>query len=65
MEPILLVHGGAGDIPESRIEPKIEGNKKSVEAGYAILKNGGTALEAVEAAVRVMEDEEAFNAGEL
>ncbi|XP_076270316.1 isoaspartyl peptidase/L-asparaginase [Rhynchophorus ferrugineus] len=63
MEPILLVHGGAGDIPDSRIQPKIDGNKKSVEAGYAILKNGGSALEAVEAAVRVMEDDEAFNAG--
>lgn len=63
MEPVILVHGGAGDIPDSRIPLKIDGNKRSVEAGYKILANGGSALDAVEAAVRVMEDDEAFNAG--
>ncbi|CAH1135580.1 unnamed protein product [Ceutorhynchus assimilis] len=63
MEPIILVHGGAGDIPDSRVQPKIDGNKRSVAAGYEILRRGGSALDAVEAAVRVMEDDEAFNAG--
>ncbi|XP_050311017.1 isoaspartyl peptidase/L-asparaginase isoform X2 [Anthonomus grandis grandis] len=63
MEPIVLVHGGAGDIPDSRVQPKLSGNRKAVDEAYAILKNGGGALEAVEAAVRVMEDDEAFNAG--
>ncbi|CAH1183649.1 unnamed protein product [Ceutorhynchus assimilis] len=62
MEPIILVHGGAGDIPDSRVQPKIDGNKRSVAAGYEILRRGGSALDAVEAAVRVMEDDEAFNA---
>lgn len=64
MEPIILVHGGAGDIVDSRVQPKIDGNKKSVEAAYKILQNGGSALDAVEAAVRVMENDESFNAGE-
>ncbi|XP_066246193.1 probable isoaspartyl peptidase/L-asparaginase GA20639 [Euwallacea similis] len=63
MEPIILVHGGAGDIPDSRIQPKFDGNRKSVQVGYQILQAGGSALDAVEAAVKVMEDDEAFNAG--
>nr|CAI5839903.1 unnamed protein product [Callosobruchus analis] len=37
--------------------------KKSVQAGFQVLKAGGSALDAVEAAIRVMEDDEAFNAG--
>ncbi|KAL1497460.1 hypothetical protein ABEB36_008427 [Hypothenemus hampei] len=63
MEPIILVHGGAGDTPLSRIQEKFDGNRKSVEAGYKVLQNGGSALDAVEAAVRVMEDDGIFNAG--
>lgn len=64
MEPIILVHGGAGDIVDSRVQPKIDGNKKSVEAAYKILQNGGSALDAVETAVRLMENDESFNAGQ-
>nr|CAI5839900.1 unnamed protein product [Callosobruchus analis] len=63
MEPILLVHGGAGDIPDERVPTKLSGMKKSVQAGFQVLKAGGSALDAVEAAIRVMEDDEAFNAG--
>lgn len=65
MEPIIIVHGGAGDIPDRRVPLKISGVQESVRIGYNILKNKGTALDAVEAAVRYMEGEEAFNAGEL
>lgn len=65
MKPIIIVHGGAGDIPDVRVPLKIRGVKESAKVGYAVLKNGGTALDAVEAAVRYMENEEAFNAGEL
>lgn len=64
MTPIILVHGGAGDVPDERVPAKISGVKESARIGYEILKNGGTALDAVEAAVRYMEDGEAFNAGE-
>lgn len=63
IEPIILVHGGAGDIPQCRVPAKIDGVKQAVRAGYKILLTGGSALDAVEAAVRVMEDDEAFNAG--
>lgn len=63
MEPVILVHGGAGNVPDSRTAGKLSGNRKSVEAGYKVLKEGGTALDAVEAAIRVMEEDEAFNAG--
>lgn len=63
MEPIIIVHGGAGDIPDRRVPLKISGVQESAKIGYNILKNNGTALDAVEAAVRYMEGEEAFNAG--
>lgn len=63
MEPIVLVHGGAGDIMSSRVPAKISGVKASVQKGYEILQKGGSVLDAVEAAVRIMEDDEAFNAG--
>lgn len=63
MEPIVLVHGGAGDIPDSRVNGKISGVKEAAKIGYNLLKNGGTVVDAVEAAVKYMEDDEAFNAG--
>jgi beta-aspartyl-peptidase (threonine type) len=63
MEPIVLVHGGAGDIPDSRVPLKLTGVKKAASLGYQILKNGGSVVDAVEEAVKSMEDDEAFNAG--
>lgn len=63
MEPILIVHGGAGDIPQSRVMGKLVGTKNAVRAGHKILLNGGSALDAVEAAVASMELDENFNAG--
>lgn len=66
IEPVVLVHGGAGDIPESRVQGKLTGVRKAVEIGYRILnENKGSVLDAVEAAVKVMEDDEFFNAGQL
>ncbi|CAH2106271.1 unnamed protein product [Euphydryas editha] len=63
MEPIIIVHGGAGDIPQSRVQGKLNGVKASVAAGQQILAQGGSALDAVEAAVVLMEKDEYFNAG--
>lgn len=63
MEPIIIVHGGAGDIPQSRVQGKLNGVKVSVVAGQKILAQGGSALDAVEAAVVLMENDEYFNAG--
>lgn len=62
----LAVHGGAG--PDSdNIKQNMEGYKQGIEdalnAGYAVLESGGSALDAVEAAVRSLEDNPLFNAG--
>ena len=65
---VLVIHGGAGTILKSSMTPEAEvayhaALKAALAAGEAILKNNGTALDAVEAAVRVMEDNPLFNAG--
>ena len=64
----IAIHGGAGTILKSLMNPEKEMSyKKGLEdallAGDAVLSNGGTALDAVEAAVRSMEDSPLFNAG--
>jgi beta-aspartyl-peptidase (threonine type) len=61
----IAVHGGAGPMSDKIINNKIayeEGLKKALEAGYGVLEKGGRATEAVEAAVRVLEDHPLFNA---
>ncbi|PIE77626.1 MAG: beta-aspartyl-peptidase [Candidatus Delongbacteria bacterium] len=64
---VLLIHGGAGNIKKSDSEEKfkrhLKGLKASLEAGRKILEEGGTALDAVIASVKVMEDDPSFNAG--
>jgi beta-aspartyl-peptidase (threonine type) len=69
-KPVLIVHGGAGNLdpagPTSSgdADPaRLEGVRRACEAGWAILRAGGAALDAVEAAVRALEDDPAFNAG--
>ncbi len=59
----LIVHGGAWLIPEEQVAPHIAGCRAALAAGWAVLKSGGAALDAVEAAVRVMEDDPIFDAG--
>jgi len=59
----LLVHGGAWAIPDDAAEAHESGVRKALEAGYGILTRGGSALDAVEAAVTVMEDDPTFDAG--
>ena len=64
----IAIHGGAGTIMKEDITPELEAAyrnalQESLEAGYGILANGGSALKAVKAAVMVMEDNELFNAG--
>jgi beta-aspartyl-peptidase (threonine type) len=59
----IVVHGGAWSIPESDLAPSAAGAKQAVAAGYAVLQAGGSALDAVEAAVRVLEDDPVFDAG--
>lgn len=62
-EPIVLVHGGAGDIPDSRDNGKLKGTKLAARIGYSILQKGGTSIDAVEEAVKSMELDDMFNAG--
>jgi beta-aspartyl-peptidase (threonine type) len=60
--PAIIVHGGAGadssQAPEFR-----QGVRAAVLAGWRVLAEGGTALDAVESAVRALEDDPRFNAG--
>jgi beta-aspartyl-peptidase (threonine type) len=68
--PAIAVHGGAGNLgphdpatsgaPDA---PRLEGVRRAAEAGWAILRAGGSALDAVEAAVRLLEDDPTYNAG--
>jgi len=59
----IIVHGGAWDIPRELHADHEAGCRAAAETGWAILSAGGSALDAVEAAVRVMEDHPAFDAG--
>lgn len=64
----LAIHGGCGVMPEDSMTPEEWEAARhdlavALRAGYGVLKAGGTALEAVEAAVVVMEDSPHFNAG--
>jgi beta-aspartyl-peptidase (threonine type) len=61
--PSLIVHGGAGADPKDGLDDLREGMRAAVEAGWRILGDGGSALDAVEAAVRTLEDHPRFNAG--
>jgi len=65
---VLVIHGGAGTILKKNMTPAKEqaykdALQKSLDAGNAILKNGGTAMDAVEASVKILEDDPLFNAG--
>jgi L-asparaginase / beta-aspartyl-peptidase len=61
--PVLLVHGGAWDIPADQLLAHNFGVIRAVDVGYALLSRGASALDAVEAAVTVLEDDETFDAG--
>jgi beta-aspartyl-peptidase (threonine type) len=64
----LVIHGGAGIIEKSRVTPEQEdgvraGLNAALDAGSKVLAGGGSALDAVQAAVQVLEDDPHFNAG--
>lgn len=61
--PVVVVHGGAGFVPKERMELSISGVCAAVRTGYAILKGGGSSMDAVVEAVSQMENNPAFNAG--
>jgi beta-aspartyl-peptidase (threonine type) len=64
----IAIHGGAGTILKEDMTPALEeayrhGLSEALQAGYAVLENGGTAINSVKAAVVVLEDNQLFNAG--
>ncbi len=64
----LVIHGGAGTIRRSDLTPEQEAAYRerltaALQAGYGVLQRGGSSLDAVVAAIRIMEDSPLFNAG--
>ena len=59
----LIVHGGAGNIPDEDVAACREGCRKATQAGWKMLQQGASALDTVEAIVNIMEDNPAFDAG--
>src|SRR4051794_7762259 len=61
--PSIIVHGGAGTVEDERRPACLAGVERAAAAGWQVLDEGGSALDAVERAVRVLEDDPEFNAG--
>ena len=61
--PVLLIHGGAWAIPDSDVEAHVRGVEAAAAQGWHVLLGGGSCLDAVEAAVVAMEEDETFDAG--
>lgn len=59
----LIVHGGAGAMARDRYDAAREGCRKAAEAGWRVLRESGSALDAVQAAITVLENDPGFNAG--
>lgn len=62
-KPSIIVHGGAGPIKDDSLAARLEGCKAAALAGWEILCAGGSAVDAAEAAVVVLENDPLFNAG--
>lgn len=60
--PVVVVHGGAGDLDEPIRDAHVEGAKRAAAAGLEILRQGGSALDAAQRAVEILEDDPLFNA---
>jgi beta-aspartyl-peptidase (threonine type) len=60
---VLVIHGGAWAMPDGMVEAHIRGVNNALAAGWRVLERGGTALDAVEEAVVILEDDETFDAG--
>jgi len=60
---VLVVHGGAWAIPDDAIEAHLNGVNRALAEGWHVLERGGKALDAVQAAIVAMEEDETFDAG--
>jgi beta-aspartyl-peptidase (threonine type) len=63
MKPALIVHGGAWDIPDEAVDACKSGCHRALAAGWSLLTRGGSALDAIEASIMVLEDDPVFDAG--
>jgi beta-aspartyl-peptidase (threonine type) len=61
--PVLVVHGGAWAMPDDMIDAHLNGVRNALSKGWSVLSRGGTALDAVEESVVILEDDETFDAG--
>ncbi len=64
----IAIHGGAGAVPRAALTAEREAHYRqglecALDAGYAVLEGGGSSLDAVATAVRILEDDPLFNAG--
>jgi beta-aspartyl-peptidase (threonine type) len=64
----IAIHGGAGAVPRATLSPQREqryraGLEAALDGGYGVLERGGSSLDAVTEAVRILEDDPMFNAG--
>lgn len=59
----LIIHGGAGNIPDGAIGAKRRRLESTLQESFELLRNGGSALHTVEFAVKSLEDDPCFNAG--
>ncbi|HXO35417.1 MAG TPA: isoaspartyl peptidase/L-asparaginase [Candidatus Acidoferrales bacterium] len=62
-DPVLVVHGGAWAMPDDVVQAHLDGVRNALVAGWRVLERGGPALDAVEEAVVIMEDDATFDAG--
>jgi beta-aspartyl-peptidase (threonine type) len=63
MKPSLIVHGGAWDIPDEAVDACKQGCLQALGEGWKILAAGGSSLDAIEAAIIVLENDPVFDAG--
>ena len=63
--PAIIIHGGAWAIPDAYIDRSVAGVKRAAQAGYRVLVEDGNAVDAVQAAVCVLEDDPIFDAGKF
>lgn len=61
--PAIIVHGGCGKVEQSSIPERLQAVEEAAKAAWKLLLAGGSAVDAVEAAVLVLEDNPLFNAG--
>ena len=59
----IIVHGGVGAVPHDKEEAVIAGVREAALTGKVVLAGGGSSLDAVETAIKVLEDNPLFNAG--